>query len=278
MQSGLHPPNTHRIPAAYPPRHSLPSSVLQISPAFGIFAEKRSIMDAEKRQDYRDGLGGLLPDRDEGPNVDSSASRSDALDSEADAQECRLSAAALARMKSRERRALESARRKEGAEAAARAERIRENISELEAVESSPEARDYLSGGFSDLSPYAGTTKREVAMLLSSLNVNLSLSLTQQDTYNLLGCLLTCNEAQLEALYDNSRVPLAIKTVIKRLMDDAKLGNIETVERLWDRVFGKAPAVSLSVPAAESAVPGIIPGQVVSRQALLVIKDAIYGK
>ena len=154
-----------------------------------------------------------------------------------------------------------------------------QNIAELEVIEDSPEAQNFLSGeGHSDLSPYAGTTKRDVVKLLDSLNINLNLYLTRTDTYNLLSCLLTCNENQLNALYSNPRVPLAIKTVIKRLKEDAKLGNVETIERLWDRIFGKTNAAMLELPQQNQSLPGIIPNTVVSREAYMVIRDTIIGK
>ncbi|MDD7521673.1 MAG: hypothetical protein PUK26_06280, partial [Lachnoclostridium sp.] len=135
-------------------------------------------------------------------------------------------------------------------------------------------------------SPYAGTTKRDVVKMLDSLGINLNMYLTRTDTYNLLSCLLTCNEAQLEALYKNSKVPLAIKTVIKRLQEDSRLGNIETIEKLWDRIFGKADKVKLDIPQQlmnqngiqVQGVQGIIPNTVVSREAYMIIRDTIIGK
>ena len=89
---------------------------------------------------------------------------------------------------------------------------------------------------------------------------------------------MTCNENQLNALYSNPRVPLAIKTVIKRLKEDAKLGNVETIERLWDRIFGKTNAAMLELPQQNQSLPGIIPNTVVSREAYMVIRDTIIGK
>lgn len=119
-----------------------------------------------------------------------------------------------------------------------------------------------------------GTTRPEVLKLLASLNINLNIQLSKQDTANLLACLLTCNEAQLVALYNNKKVPIAIKTVIKRLQEDAKLGNIETVEKLWDRVFGKN-AMSLNLPEQTQLETGIIPNMPVSREAYIVIRDTL---
>lgn len=117
-----------------------------------------------------------------------------------------------------------------------------------------------------------GASRPEITKLLTSLNINLSVQLTKQDTANLLACLLTCNEAQLAALYNNKKIPIVIKTVIKRLQDDAKLGNIETVEKLWDRVFGKGQ-MQLNLPEQQQLQTGIVPNVPVSREAYLIIRE-----
>lgn len=119
-----------------------------------------------------------------------------------------------------------------------------------------------------------GASRPEITKLLTALNINLSVQLTKQDTANLLACLLTCNEAQLAALYNNKRIPIVIKTVIKRLQEDAKLGNIETVEKLWDRVFGKGQ-MQLNLPEQQQLQTGIIPNVPVSREAYIVIRDTL---
>ena len=62
------------------------------------------------------------------------------------------------------------------------------------------------------------------------------------------------------------------------LLEDAKLGNIETVEKLWDRIFGKAGQVTLELPQASQTANGIIPNTVVSREAYMIIRDTIIGK
>lgn len=125
-----------------------------------------------------------------------------------------------------------------------------------------------------DIVAMQGTTRPEVVKLLNSLNINLDLQLTKTDTANLLACLLTANETQLKALYQNRKIPLAIKTVIKRIMDDAKLGNMEIVERLWDRVFGKT-GMMLDLPKQTQIATGIIPNTPVSREAYILIRDTL---
>lgn len=118
-----------------------------------------------------------------------------------------------------------------------------------------------------------GTTRPEVVKLLSSLNINLDLQLTKNDTANLLACLLTANQKQLQAIYDNEKTPLAIRIVIKRLMNDSKIGEIQTVEKLWDRIFGKA-GMLLDLPQ-ESKAAGIIPNTPVSREAYILIRESL---
>ena len=118
------------------------------------------------------------------------------------------------------------------------------------------------------------TTRKDVVKLLTSLNINLNLQLTKNDTANLLACLLTCNETQLDALYKNKKVPVAIKTVIKRLIDDADRGNMGTVNMLWDRIFGKA-GMMLDLPQQQAQATGIIPGTPISREAYVVLRETI---
>ena len=240
---------------------------------------------------YKEQLASLLPEHDEiNENYEITDTRSEYIAEAVDARETKMNASTLARMKMKEKRELEKLEKrktnptfgmteKQKQKYELEQQRLQENIAELELVESSPEAQQFLSGGFSDLSPYAGATKREMVKLMESLNINLSLNLTQSDTYNLLGCLLTCNETQLMALYNNPKIPLAIKTVIKRMLDDSKLGNIETIEKLWDRIFGKASKAILEMPnVPQTTANGIIPNTVVSREAYMIIRDTIIGR
>ena len=233
----------------------------------------------------------ILPDHEEDSYnfTDQSDLQEELTEQKVTDMEGHMNAAALARLKAQEKRAQEKLEKRKNnptfgmnkqelAKYNKEQARIEENLAEIELVQASPAAQNFLSGGFSDMTPYAGTTPREVVKLLESLNINLSLNLTKKDTYNLLGCLLTCNEAQLYALMSNSRVPVAIKTIIKRLLDDAKLGNIDTVEKLWDRIFGKADQAMLNMPI--QGIPtqsGIIPNTVVSREAYTIIRDTIIG-
>ena len=225
----------------------------------------------DKNSKLKNSISAILPDYDDSdPNQ--SVDYEEVIDQEIEAEQQRMTAADLARLKLKEKNALESKRIKSEQER----QKIAENIAEIEVLQDSPAAQRFLAGGENDLSPYAGTTRRDVVKLLSNLNINMSLYLTRADTYNLLSCLLTCNESQLDAVYKNAKVPIAIKIVIKRLKEDAKLGNIDTLERLWDRVFGKnQTAASIQLP--DGVQPGLLPNTRVSREAYMIIRDTIIG-
>lgn len=125
------------------------------------------------------------------------------------------------------------------------------------------------------------TTRADVARMLTSLNINLNLQLTKADTANLMACLLTCNESQLAALARNPKVPIFVKTYIKRLQDDAKHGVTTTVDHLWDKLFGKEglllePAAPAATdPISMASTPGVIPGQPISREAYIILRDTL---
>lgn len=225
----------------------------------------------EQNRHLKNSISAILPDYDESdPNQH--VQYEEVINQELENEQKRLSAADLARIKHKEKQALKSKELKDEKER----QQIAQNIAEIEVLQDSPAAQRFLAGGENDLSPYSGSTRRDVVKLLNSLNINTSLYLTRADTYNLLSCLLTCNEDQLRAVYSNPKVPLAIKIVIKRLQEDAKLGNIDTLERLWDRVFGKnQTAAAIQLP--DGVTPGLLPNTLVSREAYMIIRDTIIG-
>lgn len=148
-----------------------------------------------------------------------------------------------------------------------------QTVQPLDALELADKTKSY-SSMIGKALQLQGASRPEITKLLTSLNINLSVQLTKQDTANLLACLLTCNNSQLQALMTNKKVPVVIKTVIKRLIEDEKLGNIETIEKLWDRIFGKGP-MQLSLPEGQQLQTGIIPNQPVSREAYILIRDTL---
>lgn len=148
-----------------------------------------------------------------------------------------------------------------------------QTVNPLDPVEIAQKSGTY-SSKTTQLLQLQGASRPEITKLLTSLNINLSVQLSKQDTANLLACLLTCNESQLNALLSNKKIPVVIKTVIKRLIEDMKLGNIETVEKLWDRIFGKG-AMQLNLPEQAQLQTGILPNVPISREAYVIIRESL---
>lgn len=223
-----------------------------------------------------DDVNDLLPDRVTDKNFDKHSVANSVLKNAEVKDQRRANSIELARIRARELRAANNEAVYEGFEYKAehqkdliqeRHERNKEVINDLRVH--TPTV--FVERGEAAL---AGTTRLEVAKLLSSLNVNLNVQLTKTDTHNLLATLLTCNESQLTALQNNRKVPIAIKAVIKRLLIDSNDGNITTIERLWDRVFG-SNMLKLDMPQGHN---GIVPNVPVSREAYILIRETLIGK
>ena len=126
-------------------------------------------------------------------------------------------------------------------------------------------------------------TSAQVSKLLKSLNINLNMQFSKKETYDLIATLLTCNEAQLEALQTNRRVPIVIKTIIKNILLDYERGSMATVDKLWTRLFGadfndngKNQGGSTTVNIL-SMVPGVDGSKPISREGYLQIKNHVFG-
>lgn len=240
----------------------------------------------------------LMPDRPQGINDLLSDDRASAIDSTATAITKKAAAAELARMRIREQKKLDylGSTAKPVAEGAVSCQEEKlEAIKTAEAVLT--DSQSSLSSALDSIQPTSlsttqkmllaeaslSTSRKDVDNLLSSLNINLNLRLNKRDMSKLLACLMTCNEMQLEALANNSRVPVAIKTVIRRMQEDMKHGNIGTLERLWDRVFGAQGMVDDGAGPAAKVQPGVpalqdgsvLPGAPVSREAYIILRDTI---
>ena len=127
-------------------------------------------------------------------------------------------------------------------------------------------------------------TSAQVSKLLRSLNINLSMQFSKKETYDIIATLLTCNEAQLEALQTNRRVPIVIKTIIKNILLDYERGSMTTVDKLWTRLFGsdfndnsKNQGGSTTVNIL-SMVPGVDGSKPISREGYLQIKNHVFGE
>lgn len=266
-----------------------------------------------QKENIMSDLGALLPDQPNGINNDLGPIREQVLENKAEEIIKAKTAKELTQLKLREKRQLEAEKRRlesgipPGRTAYAH-ESIRRQEEKLEAIEA---LERELDNDTSTLVPdlivrtqeqqeqgpsrparvpvvsqaaaaaLQTTTRADVTRLLTSLNINLNIQLSKADTANLMACLLTCNESQLAALARNPKVPIFVKTYIKRLQDDAKHGVTTTVDHLWDKLFGKEglmlePASQASSsPDPVAMATGIIPGQPISREAYIILRDTL---
>lgn len=117
--------------------------------------------------------------------------------------------------------------------------------------------------------------------LFRQIGVNLDFKFNKQDTYDLIGALLSCNEAQLEALMDNTRVPISVKTIIKVILEDYRNGSMVTIDKLWTRLYGtsfeKEKAQNSTTVNILSMLPGIDGSKPISREGYALIKNKLFG-
>lgn len=238
-------------------------------------------------------ISDLLPDKETGINAELGDNRNTMVEENAEDIVRRKTARELAELKYREKDRLKRMQereqvRMEAGIAPGRTAHQQKEIEEQEAIvatienleeQNNSRVPELIRANVPTISPEHAsvlqtTTRKDIVKLLTSLNINLNLQLTKNDTANLLACLLTCNETQLDALYKNKKVPVAIKTVIKRLLEDVKHGQMGTIEALWDRIFGKAGMI-LDLPQQQAQATGIIPGTPISREAYVVLRETI---
>ena len=120
------------------------------------------------------------------------------------------------------------------------------------------------------------TERLVLKRLCEKLNLNLKTQFSASDMANLVATIMSCNESQLNALYNNPDLPLVLKTIIKRLQEDASLGNIDTVEKLWDRIFGKGNMV-INLPQVGAVQQGILPNTPITRETYVMIRETLLN-
>lgn len=240
----------------------------------------------------------LLPDRPSGINDDMSNARSESIERAADKI---VQARTVKELASLKRRAMREAERMAEREAAgipegrtahqhailsvqeereARKAAVEREIREdKEALVPDLIAKEVVASPTATapekLAVLTSTTRADVTRLLSSLNMNLNMRLSKADMSNIVACLLTCNEAQLRAIANNPKVPIVIKTIVKRLQDDMKLGSMGTINDLWDRIFGKSGMMQEAQGTLSAEAQGIIPGTPISREAYILLRDTL---
>jgi len=89
-------------------------------------------------------------------------------------------------------------------------------------------------------------------------------AISKEDSYRLLTHLLSCSKSQLEAMARNPDLPIAILTQIKAIITDLADGSTSTVDRLFDRLYGRSMQ-PMEITGAKGNP--IIPDKPMSRKA-----------
>lgn len=234
-------------------------------------------------------LSAILPDQNSSINGSLGTSRSDLVAKQAEGIARQKTARELAALKSEEKRRLRKQEERlqvgiPDGQTVHQHKALEEQRQKIEVLETLEEQNSGIASVVQSSLPTGrktaqalalqGPSRTEIAKLMTELNINLDIKLTRNDTANLLASLLTCNESQLQALMNNKKLPIAIKIVIKRLQEDAKLGSMGALELIWDRVFGKASMI-MDLPQQQQEMTGILPNMPVSREAYIVIRDTM---
>lgn len=65
-------------------------------------------------------------------------------------------------------------------------------------------------------------------------------AISHEDATKLMTHILMCNRSQLEAMIKNTDLPIFLLCLIKGILTDTANGQTNTVERLFDRLFGRS--------------------------------------
>jgi len=109
-----------------------------------------------------------------------------------------------------------------------------------------------------------GSSSRFSQMIKAFQMDDESRTITKDDSYRLMTHLLMASKSQLEAMARNPDLPIAILTQIKAIITDLADGNTSTVDRLFDRLYGRS--MQPMEIAGAKGIP-LIPDKPMSRKA-----------
>lgn len=87
--------------------------------------------------------------------------------------------------------------------------------------------------------------------------------ISKEDTVRLLRHILNCSKAELELIARNHDLPILILSQIQAIVSEIKNGKTDTVDKLFDRIYGKTPT-TMEVTGAQGSP--LIPETPMSRQ------------
>lgn len=113
------------------------------------------------------------------------------------------------------------------------------------------------------------------------VGLDMDLTLTRSQTRDMVAAVTLLNEDQLDALCVNRRTPAVVKTIARAVLRDMEKGNLSTVDRLWDRLFGgtfEEPQPQPSTVNLLSVLPGVDGTRPVSREGYDLLRRRLLGE
>lgn len=139
------------------------------------------------------------------------------------------------------------------------------------------EAQVMFTGQYAHLN---STSSPYIQKLLHSLNIDETVKLSKTDLSDLLSTVMMMNEDQLNGMMKDKKIPVVIRILIRALYNDMRIGNLDTLDKLWDRIFGKPSQHQTVEDSRVSILSEVLPGVQngpVSREAYILIKDKLLG-
>lgn len=86
-----------------------------------------------------------------------------------------------------------------------------------------------------------GRKPSRIKQLIASFKVDAEHeSMSREDAFKIYGYLLSCTKTQIETILRSPDLPFAIVLQIRAMFEDAKNGRADTVDKIFDRIYGKA--------------------------------------
>ena len=101
-----------------------------------------------------------------------------------------------------------------------------------------------------------------------------SRQISREDANKLLWHILCCNKADFEAMSRNSDLPISLLSQIRAIAEDLKNGKTNTVDKIWDAIWGKS-FQTMELTGAKS-LP-LIPAGPMSRKGYLKLLEDIQN-
>lgn len=98
--------------------------------------------------------------------------------------------------------------------------------------------------------------------------------ISKEDAYKLMAHILSCSKAELETMARNPDLPISIVSQIKAIITELSLGKTDTVDKIFDRLYGKS---TQPMELTGSQGTTLIPGEPMTRKEYETLLASMKG-